>query len=168
MPNLNGLDMISKIRESDTETKIIVISAHSEQEKLLHAIKLHLETYLIKPIKTDALKKILFEAVDLIRKTTNRVYVTQTMYWDAKTDTFWVNSQEVKLRKKENMLLKLLFSKPNHNFSAQEIFEYLHEEKDKKEFSNYAVTSLIKRIRSKIPEEFIYNTYGSGYKITPL
>lgn len=169
MPNLDGLDMIAKIRKHDKNTKIIVMSAHSEQEKLLQAIKLHLEAYLIKPIKTDVLKNILLETVELIRKTTNRTYVTDAIYWDNDTNTLWESAKEIKLRKMENLLLKLLFSKPNHCFGAKEIFDYLHEEKEEKEFSIHAVTSLMKRIRVKLPNnEIIHNIYGSGYKIVPV
>ena len=168
MPNLDGLSMISKIRKHDNETKIIVISAHSEQDKLLHAIKLHLENYLIKPIQTDLLKEVLFKTVDLIRTTEKRIYVTNLIYWDKDTDTLWHKSQEIKLRNKENLLLKLLFSKPNKSFSSEEIFEYLNYGKDKKEFSSHSVTSLIKRLRTKIPDEVIHNIYGSGYKVITL
>jgi DNA-binding response OmpR family regulator len=160
--------MIAKIRKDDKDTKIIVMSAHSEQEKLLQAIKLHLESYLIKPIKMDALKKVLFETVDLIRKTTSRTYATENMFWDGSTNTLWYNSKEIKLRKMENLLLKLLFSKPSHCFSAKDIFDYLHEEKDSKEFSTHAVTSLMKRIRVKLPEDIIQNIYGSGYRVVTL
>ena len=165
MPNLDGLSMISKIRETDNETRIIVMSAHSEQDKLLHAIKLHLETYLIKPIKADLLKEVLFKTVDTIRATEKRIYVNELIYWDKDTDTLWENSQEVKLRNKENLLLKLLFSKPNQSFSSKEIFEYLNNGKENKEFSAHSITSLMKRLRTKISDEIIHNIYGSGYKI---
>ncbi|MBE0513881.1 response regulator transcription factor [Sulfurimonas sp.] len=165
MPNLDGLEMIAKIRKDDKETKIIVISAHSDQEKLLQAVKLHLEAYLIKPIKTDTLKKMLFDTVELIRKTSHRVYVNETTYWDYDTSTLWKNAKEIKLRKMESLLLRLLFSEPNRCFSAQEIFEALHEGKENKEFSSHAITSLMKRIRMKLPGELIHNIYGFGYKI---
>jgi len=168
MPNLDGLSMISKIRENDNETRIIVMSAHSEQDKLLHAIKLHLETYLIKPIKTDILKEVLFKTVETIRDTVKRIYVSDLIYWDKDTDTLWENSQEVKLRNKEKLLLKLLFSKPNHSFSAKEIFDYLNNSKEKKEFSAHSITSLMKRLRTKISDEIIHNIYGSGYKIVTI
>ena len=164
MPNLDGLSLISKIRENDTVTKIIVMSAHSEQDKLLHAVKLHLETYLIKPIKTDLLKELLFKTVSLIRATQKRIYITDLIYWDKETESLWQNSQEIKLRNKENLLLKLLFSKPNKSFSSKEIFEHLNSGIEK-EFSVHAVTSLMKRLRTKIPDEIIHNIYGSGYKI---
>lgn len=168
MPSLDGLEMIGKIRENDKETRIIVMSAHSEQEKLLLAIKLHLESYLIKPIKTDKLKTTLLDIVSQIRTAVRRTYVTETVFWDHNTNTLWENSKEIKLRKMENMLLKLLFSKPNEIASTKEIFEYLHEEKGEKEFSVHAVTSLMKRLRTKLPEGVIHNIYGSGYKIIPL
>lgn len=168
MPNLDGLDFISKIREKDNETKIIVMSAHSEQDKLLRAIKLHLETYLIKPIKNDDLKKVLVDTVSLIRDTEKRIYVSDTVYWDKDTNSLIENSKEIPLRNKENLLLQLLFSKPNHSFSAEEIFDYIHSDKDDKEFSSHSITSLMKRLRTKIPDEVIHNIYGSGYKVIPL
>ncbi len=168
MPNLDGLDFISKIREEDNETKIIVMSAHSEQDKLLRAIKLHLETYLIKPIKNDDLKKVLVDTVCLIRDTEKRIYVSDTVYWDKDTNTLMQNSKVIPLRNKESLLLQLLFSKPNHSFSAEEIFDYIHSDKDGKEFSSHSITSLMKRLRTKIPDEVIHNIYGSGYKVIPL
>jgi len=168
MPRLDGLEMIGKIRESDKETRIIVMSAHSEQEKLLLAIKLHLESYLIKPIKTDKLKTTLLDIVAQIRASVRRTYVTETIFWDYDTNTLWENSKEIKLRKMENMLLRLLFCKPNEIASTKEIFEYLHEEKGEKEFSVHAVTSLMKRLRTKLPDGVIHNIYGSGYKIIPV
>ncbi|MCW8953861.1 MAG: response regulator [Sulfurimonas sp.] len=168
MPNLDGLSLISKIRENDSETKIIVMSAHSDRDKLLQAVKLHLETYLIKPIKNDALKKVLVDIVCLIRDTEKRIYVSETIYWDKDTQRLMQNNKEIPLRNKENLLLKLFFSKPNHSFSAREIFDYLQGDKKGKEFSSHSITSLMKRLRTKIPDEVIHNIYGSGYKVVPI
>jgi len=168
MPKLDGLEMISNIRENDKETKIIVMSAHSEQEKLLLAIKLNLESYLIKPIKTETLKTILLDIVKDVREKSHRTYVGENIYWEHETNTLWGNSKEIKLRKMESMLLKLLFSKPNDIFSTKEIFDHLHETKSDKEFSVHAVTSLMKRLRAKLPNEVIHNIYGSGYKVIPI
>ncbi|QOY54828.1 response regulator [Candidatus Sulfurimonas marisnigri] len=168
MPNLDGLSLISNIREKDKETKVIIMSAHSDQEKLLHAVKLHLETYLIKPIKSDVLKKVLFDTVEQIRVTNRRIYFSDNIYWDSDTYTFWENNAEIQLRKKETLLLKLLCSKPNHNFTSEDIFNYLHQSASENEFSNDAVTSLVKRTRSKLPKDTIKTVYGSGYKIVPI
>jgi len=166
MPDMDGLDLISKIRQIDQKIKIIVMSAHSEQDKLLQAIELHLETYLIKPIKNDVLKKVLLDTVDLIRQTDKRLYLSENIFWDMQTDTLWQKKELIEIKDKETKLVKLLCSSPNHIFSAKEIFNYIN--KDKKEFSQNAITSLMKRLRLKLPEDIIQNIYGSGYKVIPI
>jgi len=163
MPNIDGLSLISKIRQNDKKTKIIIMSAHSEQDKLLEAVGLHLESYLIKPIKNEKLKKILFDTVELIRQTDNKLYLSEEVFWDKKSHTLWQKEVQIEIKDKETKLVELLCSDPNHTFSAVEIFD--HISKDKKEFSQDAVTSLMKRLRIKLPEDIILNIYGAGYKI---
>jgi len=166
MPSIDGLSLISKIREDDDKTKIIIMSAHSEPEKLLKAVELHLETYLIKPIKNDRLKKVLLNTVELIRQTHNRLYLSENIFWDKKTDTLWQTKEPIDIKDKEMKLVKLLCSNPNYTFSAEEIFDYIH--KENKQFSQNAVTSLMKRLRVKLPEDIIQSVYGSGYKIVTI
>jgi len=164
MPNLDGLNLISRIRDKDNSTKIIVMSAHSEQEKLLRAIELNLVTYLIKPIKTDMLKKVIFDIVEVVRKSTKRVYINGNIYWNKQTLSLWENEKEIILKEKESQLIQLLCSNINHAFSSKDIFEHLYAQTTK-DFSEYAITSFIKRLRLKLPADIIQNEYGSGYKI---
>ena len=164
MPNLDGLNLTSRIRKKDTSTKIIIMSAHSEQDKLLRAIELNLVTYLIKPIKTDVLKKVLLEIVEVVRKSTKRIYIDENIYWDKQTLSLWENDKEIILKEKESQLVQLLCSKINHPFSSKDIFQHLYTQTTK-EFSEYAITSFIKRLRLKLPADIIQNEYGSGYKI---
>ncbi|MBU1657606.1 response regulator transcription factor [bacterium] len=167
MPNLDGLSIISRIRERDSETKIIVMSAHSEQDKLLQAVELQLVTYLIKPIKNETLKKVLFDTVALIRAKSNRIYLSADIFWDKKNCVLWNNQEKIILKERESMLMQILCSKVNHAFSSESIFYKLYANQSEKEFSQDAITSLVKRIRSKLPKDIIHNEYGSGYKIVP-
>ena len=64
MPQLDGLSMIEKIRKKDEHTKIIITTAHSDKEKLLQAIELHLVKYLVKPVESSTLKDLLLSLVD--------------------------------------------------------------------------------------------------------
>ncbi|WP_345993084.1 response regulator transcription factor [Sulfurimonas sp. HSL-1716] len=165
MPNLDGLNMISRIRKSDSETKIIIMSAHSEQEKLLHAVELHLVTYLIKPIQNEVLKKFLFDIVDTIRNRSERIYLGDDFFWNKKDATLWHNSEQISLKERESMLLSILCSRINHAFSSESIFYKLYAQQSDKEFSQDAITSLVKRLRQKLPKNIIQNEYGLGYKI---
>ena len=165
MPNLDGLSMIEQIRKTDNETNIIIMSAHSEQSKLLQAIELGLVTYMIKPINSQKLKNLLFEIVGRVRGSTKRIYLSKDIFWDNSTSTLWNNEQQIFLKEKELMLLKLLCSQVNQTFKTEEIFNYLYANQEDKKFSEYAITSFIKRLRSKIPQDIIYNEYGSGYRV---
>ncbi len=164
MPNLNGLNLISKIREQDLKTKIIIMSAHSDTDKLLKAVELNLVTYLVKPIKLETLKKVLFETVESIKSSSDRVNLGSNMYWSKRENRLYSNEEHIVLKERESMLMELLCSKINQAFSNEKIFHHLYAKSDK-EYSEYAITSLIKRLRSKLPTNIIQNEYGSGYKI---
>ena len=59
MPKMNGIEMIKKIKEIDDKTKFIVITAHSERENLIKLIELGVDGFLIKPITSKQISKIL-------------------------------------------------------------------------------------------------------------
>lgn len=164
MPNLDGLSMISKIREHDANTKIIIMSAHSDKEKLLRAVELNLITYLVKPIKIETLKDVLFDTVESIKSSSATVYLGSDLYWNKIENRLYSNEEHIVLKERESMLMELLCSNINQAFSNEEIFNHLYA-KSTKEYSEYAITSLLKRLRSKLPKNIIQNEYGSGYKI---
>ena len=164
MPNLDGLSMISKIREKDQKTKIIIMSAHSDKEKLFRAVELNLVTYLVKPIKLETLKKILFDSVESFKSSSDKIHLGGDMYWSKIESRLYSNAKQIVLKERESMLMELLCSNINHAFSNEEIFHHLYAKSDN-EYSEYAITSLIKRLRSKLPKKIIQNEYGSGYKI---
>jgi len=63
MPKIGGLELIRQIRASNIPIdSVIVVSAHSETEYMLDAIKLRVDGYLLKPINAK-------EMLELIQKT---------------------------------------------------------------------------------------------------
>jgi DNA-binding response OmpR family regulator len=165
MPNMDGLSMISLIRKRDQKTKIIVMSAYSDREKLLNAIELNLITYLVKPIKLETLKEIVLNTIKSIESTSSKIHLEDDIYWDREKKTLHNGAKQIILKDKESMLMELLCSKVNSAFSTENIFYKLYGNSEK-EYSEYAITSLVKRLRTKLPKNSIQNEYGSGYKIT--
>jgi len=163
MPRLDGLSMIEKIRKKDSETKIIITTAHSEKEKLLQAIELHLVKYLVKPVQSDKLKELLLSLVDELRQKRDRIYLKEAFYWDKTKKRLFQYKNEIELKPKEQKVLELLCSHINQSISAIEIYNYLYEDQPERDFSSNAITSLIKRIRQKLPKETIKSSYGVGY-----
>jgi DNA-binding response OmpR family regulator len=163
MPRLDGLSMIEKIRKTDLQTKIIITTAHSEKEKLMQAIELHLVKYLVKPIQSDKLKELLLSLVDELRQKRDRVYLKESFYWDKTRKKLFHDEDEVELKPKEQKVLELLCSRINQSISAIDIYNYLYEDQPERDFSSDAITSLMKRIRQKLPKETIKSSYGVGY-----
>ncbi len=165
MPNIDGLSLIEKIRARDEKCKIIITSAHSDQDKLLQAIELNLVRYLIKPVNSDELKSLLLEVVDDLRAKESILYFSEGYSFDKEKASLFLDAQEVHLKEKERQILSLFCSKINQVLSAQDIYNYLYSDQPHKEFSSNAITSLLKRLRTKIPRDLIVNQYGAGYKM---
>ena len=163
MPRLDGLSMIEKIRKKDLKTKIIITTAHSEKENLMQAIELHLVKYLVKPIQSDKLKELLLSLVDELRQKHDRVYLKEAFYWDKSKKRLFHDKDEVTLKPKEQKVLELFCSRTNQSISAIDIYNYLYEDQPERDFSSDAITSLMKRIRQKLPKETIKSAYGVGY-----
>ncbi len=163
MPRLDGLSMIEKIRKNDETTKIIITTAHSDKEKLLQAIELHLVKYLVKPVQSDRLKELLFSLVDELRKKNHLIYLKEDYYWDEHTHKLYQDKKEILLKPREQKLLALLCTKANQTVSSIDIYNTLYEDQPERDFSSNAITSLIKRVRHKLPKETLKSSYGIGY-----
>ena len=163
MPRLDGLSLIKRIRQKDEKTKIIITTAHSEQDKLLQAIELHLVKYLIKPIQSDALKELLLSIVDELRHSDHCLYFQEGFCWDKQRKKLLRKEEEIILKPRERTVLELLCSNINQTVSSIDIFNVLYADQPERDFSSNAITSLMKRIRQKLPKETIRNSYGVGY-----
>jgi len=163
MPHMDGLTLIKEIRKEDRETKIIITTAHSDRKKLLQAIELNLVKYLIKPVQSDILKTLLLEVTEEIRATRTFIPLKEAYRWDWKVKKLFKNREEVPLKPKESSVLDLLISRAGETVSAIDIYNTLYAEQPHRDFSSNAVTSLIKRLRQKLPKETLKSSYGAGY-----
>ena len=59
LPDMDGLMLARKIRQKNDGIKIIMLTAHTEEDKLLQAIELNLTKYLVKPVAPQVFKETL-------------------------------------------------------------------------------------------------------------
>lgn len=57
MPNMNGLDMLSKLKKDKKEYKVLILTIHNEIEYLDKAIKMGVDGYVLKDSECFTLKK---------------------------------------------------------------------------------------------------------------
>ncbi|WP_321469518.1 response regulator transcription factor [Halarcobacter sp.] len=167
MPILNGLELTKQIREEDNLTRVIILTAHLEQDKLLFAAELNLTKYLPKPISRKQLKKALNEATKQFKQLNNEneyLYFKNGLKWNKSSKILFFENNEIKLTKHETLLIELLTSKKDKVFSSDEIALYLWDDIIDLEHSS-KLKDIIKRLRKKLPKDTIENIYAAGYKI---
>jgi DNA-binding response OmpR family regulator len=174
MPKLDGLSLAKKIREIDSDVKIIITTAYAEQEKLLQAIELYLIKYILKPIDpiilTEALLKAKKEILDARKDNAPKVKIftlNNMTIWNFDTEKLYENNIEIKLTKNERRLLKFLSTNKNKVFTFFEIFNHISYDDFDKDYDAGQVRALVKLLRKKIPKESILNIYGEGYRFNP-
>jgi len=73
MPRMNGLKMLSAIKKIDPQVKAIVSSAYNEVDLLHKSIDLGVYHYMVKPINTEKMIKLLIHLLEDIEMDKNRM-----------------------------------------------------------------------------------------------
>ena len=66
MPNMNGLEMVTKVRETNKSTILIMCTTEAEKPRIIEAIKAGINNYVIKPFTPDALKEKIQETLSKV------------------------------------------------------------------------------------------------------
>ena len=64
MPGMGGIEVLRALREQRPMLRVIVLSAHSDQELVLEALRLGAADYLAKPIHDEELRLAVTRAVE--------------------------------------------------------------------------------------------------------
>ncbi len=162
MPIRDGLEMAKDIKQISRETPIIVLSAFSEKERLLKAIDVGIDKYLIKPIDPDELMlTINFIAADLL-SLDKIVELGNGYQFDKNRKVLVKDGDTIPLTKKELLFISILVRNLGVFVLHEEIKKYVWTNKN---VTDAAIRTFIKRVREKTGKEFIKNVPGLGYKI---
>lgn len=63
MPNMNGLEVLEKIKEKKIDTKVIILTVHNEVEYLLKAVEIGIDGYMLKDSDSNELKKAILSVI---------------------------------------------------------------------------------------------------------
>ncbi len=159
MGNETGIDFVKKIRETDSKTRVIVTSAHTDLDYLLEATQLHLIKYIVKPITNDNL----MEALESFIKSfdDNKIYnLNENWVFNSSKSVVSNGIEDFILTKKEAIFLKLLITK-NRVISYEELENAICD--DDSILTSNAMRLFVKNLRKKLPDNFLKNMQGIGY-----
>lgn len=163
MPVIDGIEMVKNIRQIDQTTPIVMITAHTEKDYLLSAVKLHLEQYLVKPVSLPDILEALCVCMDKI--STNHAIICDLpkgYHYDFDHKLLSYEQNDIKLNKKEIQFFELLLANTQRVVTYDELQEYVWGDSV---MTDNALRSVVRSLRKKLPVDIITNLSGVGYKL---
>lgn len=160
MPHKNGIEMISKIRSSDLDTIVIMVTAYSNEEYLLDLINLHINHYILKPVHSQSLLTGIVEGFG--KNLTSNLLFDDNLYFDISKQELIYKENIVVLRKREKEFLQLLYKNKNAITTYEQIEEYIWKDRS---MSMSALKTFIKELRQKLPLDIVKNIPQTGYTL---
>ena len=167
VPKLNGLDVCSKIRESDKTTPILMLTAYGDLTDKMDAFTLGADDYLVKPFHLEELH---IRILSLLRRSSvpqNSDEIITVSDLEINTSAQSVKRAEItiELTQKEYQLLVLLAKAKGRVLSKQSISEQLwdvHFDTNLNTIEVY-INFLRKKIDRNFNGKLIHTRPGFGY-----
>ena len=166
IPFIDGLSVAKEIRQKNNYVKIIMLTAHTETERLLTATELNLTKYLVKPITPKLFKdSLLLLSQELLLNPLKFLHIGEGYIWDKENEILLLENKPYKLVDKEHRLLKLFIRQKGKITSYEDIMIAVWEDAFEKDISIDSVKNQIRHLRKKLPDGCIDSIYGKGYML---
>ena len=167
LPGKDGMTVLRTLRQTDHETRVLILSARSGVEDKVAGLDAGANDYLAKPLH-------LAELEARIRSLTLRQFTQQdvlltcgALTFDTRTRAASVKGQNLSLTRKETGILEYLMVHQGRPVSQEELMEHVWDN-SVDNFSNSIrvhISSLRKKLRSGLGYDPIRNRIGEGYLI---
>ena len=165
LPGMDGMEVLERLRQTDAETKVLILSARSEVEDKVEGLDAGANDYLAKPFH-------LAELEARIRSLTLRQFTQQdviltcgTLTFDTRARKASVNGRALTLTRKETGILEYLMVHRGRPVSQEELIEHVWDN-SVDNFSNSIrvhISALRKKLRAALGYDPVRNRIGEGY-----
>lgn len=165
LPCADGMTVLRTLRQTDRDTKVLILSARSEVRDKVEGLDAGANDYLAKPFHLEELEA-------RIRSLTRRQFtqndVTLTcgrLSFDSKARTAAADGHELSLTRKEIGILEYLLLNQGRPVSQEELIDHVWDN-SVDNFSNSIrvhISALRKKLRAALGYDPIRNRIGEGY-----
>ena len=165
LPKKDGMTVLRTLRQTDRETRVLILSARSEVEDKVEGLDAGANDYLAKPFH-------LAELEARIRSLTLRQFTQQDVLlscgdlsFDTRSRTAAVSGQALTLTRKEAGILEYLMVHQGRPVSQEELIDHVWDN-SVDSFSNSIrvhISALRKKLRTALGYDPIRNRIGEGY-----
>lgn len=165
LPGADGITVLETLRETDQDTKVLILSARSDIADKVGGLDAGANDYLTKPFHLE-------ELAARIRSLTRRRFVQDNsvltcgaLSFDTKSRKASANDLALSLTRKETGILEYLMLNQGRPVSQEELLEHVWD-CSVNSFSNSArvhMSALRKKLREALEHDPISNRIGQGY-----
>jgi len=165
LPDMDGEKLCEKIRKEGVESFVLMLTAKKQLGNIVEGLNCGADDYLTKPFEfTELLARI---RALLRRASKNKINILscRDIRMDLDKEQIFVGKKEIKLTKKEFMIMEYLLRNKGQLLSRNQLLEHAWD-KSVDIFTNIVDTH-IKNLRKKLGRsgDIIKTIYGSGYRI---
>ena len=168
LPTLNGLGVLTKLREVQCPSRVIILTARAEVEQRVKGLNAGADDYLAKPFSTD---ELVARVEALGRRAGTPVAADMLKVGDLHLDInrrrVWRGETHITLSPRELELLQVLMQEPGRVFSRTELSERVWQRDHA--YDTRTVEIFIVRLRKKIDAGFsvplIHTVRSVGYTV---
>lgn len=170
MPKMDGFELASEIRKTDTDVPIIFLSAKTLKEDRIKGLRLGADDYLVKPFSIEELMlkiEIFLKRSNKNNKVEKSVYEIGKYQFDTKNFILFNQNEKIGLTQREAELLKLFLDNKNLVLKREQILTALWGTDDY--FMGRSLDVFISRLRKILTNEegiTIENLHGIGFRFS--
>lgn len=169
LPELNGLEIIRRLRERGNALPILALTARGRWQDRVLGLETGADDYLVKPFRLEELSARVRALVRRARGNASAVLRHGSLAIDLDSQRVNVNEREVELTGFEYRLLEFLARRPGSVVSKTELRDYLYPH-DSDPDSN-VIEVVVGRLRRKLDPDGslqpIETLRGRGYRLVP-
>lgn len=112
MPKMNGIELMKQIREINIDQRILIVSAHDNTDYFLEAIRLNVDSFILKPIDSQQFYKAIAKSIEIIRGQELTKQYKKNLEEQVATKTrelakFLVTSELTNIRNRKSMYIEI-------------------------------------------------------------
>jgi len=166
LPDMNGYEVLKKLRISKVETPILILSGLGNIEDKVRGLGFGADDYLVKPFHKDELVARINAIVRRSKGHAESVIRTGELSVNLDTKTVAVGGQRVHLTGKEYQMLELLSLRKGTTLTKEMFLNHLYGGRDEPELK--IIDVFICKLRKKLSgatggENYIETVWGRGY-----
>ena len=165
LPGADGMTVLRTLRQTDRDTKVLILSARSEVADKVEGLDAGANDYLAKPFHLEELEARI-RSLTRRQFTQNDVVLTcGKLSFDTKTRIAGAAGQELLLTRKETGILEYLLLHRGRPVSQEELLDHVWDN-SVDNFSNSIrvhISALRKKLRAALGFDPVRNRIGEGY-----